>query len=147
MMFDFINYELTSRQPTRWASRSPTSSSSGPPRSSSESPAAQGAVMRALIQWVRRRLTRPPAQTPGHPPSDMLGDDESIACRVCDGSGLCRVCNGQGVIERLVAIAGADSGMVREPAQQIKTVKCRACPSSSGVCKACNGRGRVSASA
>jgi hypothetical protein len=103
--------------------------------------------MRALLEWVRGLLSAPgrpwAGARPLHPPAEPETPGVSTPCRVCDGNGLCRVCRGAGTVERLVAVAGADAGMVREPVQQLQTVKCRACPKSSGTCKACKGRGTV----
>jgi hypothetical protein len=104
--------------------------------------------MRALLEWVRGLLPaswRPAAGArPPHSPIEPEIPGGSIPCRVCDGSGLCRVCRGAGTVDRLVAVAGADGGgLMREPVQQLQTVKCRACPKSSGTCKACKGRGTL----
>ena len=103
--------------------------------------------MPAFLRWVRGRLAARARRAPGPRPDESLSDELSVVCSTCDGNGLCRVCRGRGTVDLLVAIPGADSGMVREPVQQMQTRKCRACPSSSGACKACKGRGRAAAAA
>jgi hypothetical protein len=103
--------------------------------------------MRALLEWVRGLLSASGRPGASAPPPHLTGELEapgvSTTCRACDGSGLCRVCRGAGTIDRLVAVAGADAGLVQEPVQQLQTVKCRACPKSSGTCKAYQGRGKI----
>ena len=95
--------------------------------------------MHAVLRWVQRQLRRALPRL-----AELPSDAETATCPRCDGSGQCRVCQGRGTVDRLVAVAGADGGgIVAEPAQQMKTVKCRACPSSSGACKVCQGRGVV----
>src|SRR5215217_6597398 len=97
--------------------------------------------MRPFLHWVQQFAARAAA---GSAPPQRLRPEESVPCRACDGSGLCRVCSGLGTTEQLVAVAGADGGgLMAEPTQQMKTVKCRACPRGSGSCKACQGQGRV----
>lgn len=95
--------------------------------------------MLAILRWVRRRLGGGPAPLPPIPDGAAMA-----SCPRCDGTGHCRVCQGAGTIDRLVAVAGADGGGISpEATQQMKTIKCSACPSSSGLCRVCQGRGVV----
>jgi hypothetical protein len=99
----------------------------------------RGGLMLGVLGWVWRRLRGGTASLPPLPDGA-----ETAPCPRCDGSGQCRVCEGRGTVDRLVAVAGADGGgIMAEPPQQLKTMKCRACRGSSGTCKVCEGRGRI----